>query len=313
MIFHNACLEHVINFYDKERSDENLPAIKINIIHTDNCPTQYKCRQNFFKVATHCNHHGGAVMIHKFAQKYRFKGSWDATGKHVKEAILKNERKFDRCHNAEACYYKLKRDMSRDGNEEEKKKWRKWEETKDKRVLEKTTLKTNRTFIGLAVETMAALTHLKSSGEEHIVFTDRVNVPDTKVVPGTQRIYQVMGEKNVRDDGGFNLHTAQLQCSCKECRQDPTNIDSCIYRNQRRELATHVLKEARRSVPEEDAFGILAMTVAELKVKLRERRLPVSGSKEELRQRLMSFLEDVGDDTIDTTEDDGVIDSAVSS
>ena len=120
-VFHNACLEHVINFYDKERSDENLPAIKINIIHTDNCPTQYKCRQNFFKVATHCKHHGGAVMIHKFAQKYRFKGSWDATGKHVKEAILKNERKFDRCHNAEACYYKLKRDMSRDGNEEEKK------------------------------------------------------------------------------------------------------------------------------------------------------------------------------------------------
>ena len=103
------------------------------------------------------------------------------------------------------------------------------------------------------------------------------------------------------------MHTAQLQCSCKECRQDPTNIDSCIYRNQRRELATHVLKEARRSVPEEDAFGILAMTVAELKVELRERRLPVSGNKEELRQRLMSFLEDVGDETIVQNEDEGVI------
>ena len=37
-VFHNACLEHVINFYDKERSDENLPAVKINIIHTDNWP-----------------------------------------------------------------------------------------------------------------------------------------------------------------------------------------------------------------------------------------------------------------------------------
>ena len=49
-VFHNACLEHVINFYDKERSDENLPAIKINIIRTDNCPTQYKCRQNFLKL-----------------------------------------------------------------------------------------------------------------------------------------------------------------------------------------------------------------------------------------------------------------------
>ena len=65
--------------------------------------------------------------------------------------------------------------------------------------------------------------------------------------------------------------------------------------------------------PGEDAFGILAMTVAELKVKLRERGLQVTGSKEELRQRLMSFLEDIGDDTIDTNEDDGVIDSAVRS
>ena len=70
--------------------------------------------------------------------------------------------KFDRCHNAEACYYKMKRDMSRDGNEKEKRKWRQWEETKDKRVLEKTTFKTNRTFIGLAVETMAEITHLKN-------------------------------------------------------------------------------------------------------------------------------------------------------
>ena len=111
--------------------------------------------------------------------------------------------------------------------------------------LLKTLHSKNRIFIGLAVETMVKLTHLKNSGEEHIVFTDRVSIPDTKAVPGTQKIYQVMGEKNVRDDGGFNLHTAQLQCSCKECRQDPTNIDSCIYRNQRRELATHILKEAR--------------------------------------------------------------------
>ena len=185
---------------------------------------------------------------------------------------------------------------------------------KIKEFFGKTTFKTNRTFIGLAVETMVEFTHLKNSGEKHIVFTDCANIPDTKAVPGTQRIYQVMGENNVRDDGGFNLQTAQLQCSCKEYRQDPTNIDSCIYRNKRRELATHVLKgENQGNQPEEDAFGILAMTVAELKVELHERGLQVSGSKEESRQRLMLFLGDVGDKTIDTNEDDGVIDSAVRS
>ena len=87
-----------------------------------------------------------------------------------------------------------------------------------------------------------------------------------------------------------------------------------MYRNKRRELATHVLKgENQGNRPEEDAFGILARTVAELKVELRERGLQVSGSKEELRQRLMLFLEDAGNETIDTNEDDGVIDSAVRS
>ena len=213
-VFHNACLNHVIKFYDKERSDKGLPPIKINIIHTNNCACQYKCRQNFWKVATHCNRNPGAVIVHKFAQKYRFKGSWDATGKHVKYAILKNELKFDHCQDAKTCYFKMKRDMSRDGNEKEKLKWREWEQTKDKRIVQKTIFKTNCTFIGLAVETMAELTDMKNSGEEQIVCTDRVNIPDTKAIPGIQKIFQVTGETSVRNNGSYNLHKAQLQCSC---------------------------------------------------------------------------------------------------
>ena len=93
--------------------------------------------------------------------------------------------KFDHCHDAKACYFKMKRDMTRDGNEKEKIKWCEWEQTKDKRIVQKKIFKTNRTFIGLAVETMAELTDMKNSGEEHIVFTDRVNIPDTKAIPGT--------------------------------------------------------------------------------------------------------------------------------
>ena len=62
---------------------------------------------------------------------------------------------------------------------------------------------------------MKEINQLKKSGEEHIVFTDLVNIPDTKAVPGTKVIFKAMGENNVRYDGGFNLHTAQIQCSCK--------------------------------------------------------------------------------------------------
>ena len=196
--------------------------------------------------------------------------------------------------------------MTRHGHEKEKIKWREWEQAKGKRIFEKTTFKTNPTFVGLAVESMDELTHMRNAGEEHIVFTDRVNIPDTKAVPGTQMIYQVMGEKNVRDDGGFNLHTAQLQCSCKECRQDPTKIDSCLYKNKRREQVTHILRENEGDQHEDDEFGILHMKVAELKLELRERGLPVSGNKEALRNRLMTFFKRVDDETIDENEDEPI-------
>lgn len=62
----------------------------MNIIWTDNYPTQYKCRQSFWKVASSGTTNKSKI-VHKFAQKYRFKGSWDTTGKIVKEAIMNNE------------------------------------------------------------------------------------------------------------------------------------------------------------------------------------------------------------------------------
>ena len=81
-VFHNSCLKHIIAYSEKERSDKNLPPIKINIFHTDNCPTQYKCCQNFRKVSTHCKHNAGTLMVHKFSQKYWFRGGlgchWEA-------------------------------------------------------------------------------------------------------------------------------------------------------------------------------------------------------------------------------------------
>ena len=51
--------------------------------------------------------------------------------------------------------------MTRDGNEIEK-KWCEWEQRKDKMIFQKTTLITDRNFIGLIVDTMAELTHMKS-------------------------------------------------------------------------------------------------------------------------------------------------------
>ena len=94
-IFHNTYLTYIIKFYDDERIANREDRIINNIIHTDNCPDQYKCHQNIYHVVTAIIA-ARARNIHKFSQKYKFKGSWDATGKLIKDAILKNELKIDR-------------------------------------------------------------------------------------------------------------------------------------------------------------------------------------------------------------------------
>ena len=136
------------------------------------------------------------------------------------------------------------------------------------------------------------------------MLTNYVNISDTKPIPGTQNVYQVMAEKNVRDDGEFNLHTAQLQCPCNQCIQDPSKFDFCDYKNKRRELKTVILKQGRQgNEPDKDEFGILSMKVIELKVELRERGLPFSGNKEELCNRLLTLLKEAGNDRLDQNEE----------
>ena len=123
-VFHNACLTYLIKFYDAERASKGKNSIPIDVIWTDNCDTQYKCRQNFLQIANASSQFGKTVLSHKFSQKYRFKGPWDATGKLVKNAIENNERKFERCANAMDCYIKLKRDLSKDGSEKTPVNWK---------------------------------------------------------------------------------------------------------------------------------------------------------------------------------------------
>ena len=96
-----------------------------NIVHTDNYPTQYKYQQSFWQVAAAADT-TDARIIHKFASKYRFKGSWDATGKIVKNCILKNKLKMNWCTNIYDCYINLKSDLSHDGKEKNKQDWLKW-------------------------------------------------------------------------------------------------------------------------------------------------------------------------------------------
>ena len=75
--------------------------------------------------------------MHKFAQKSRFKGPWDATGKIVKEGIKNCELQFKRCTNAMDCYEKMTKKLAHNGNGKTQTQWKKWELEKDKRILTK--------------------------------------------------------------------------------------------------------------------------------------------------------------------------------
>ena len=74
-VFHNACIAHLISYYDKEREEQGKGEIAANIVWTDGCPTQYKCRQNFVHVAMSGKSNGSRI-VHKFSEKYCFKGSY---------------------------------------------------------------------------------------------------------------------------------------------------------------------------------------------------------------------------------------------
>ena len=125
---------------------------------------QYKCRKHFYKLTTFAERHPGSIAVHKFSQKFKFKGPWDATGKIVKQAIKNCELQFKRCTNAMDCYEHVGKRLAHAGNGKRQNQWKKWELEKDKIILTKRFFRTNRTFIGLAAEKKETYDELVGSG-----------------------------------------------------------------------------------------------------------------------------------------------------
>ena len=154
----------------------------------------------------------------------------------------------------------------------------------------------NCTFIGLGAEDRAEFDMLVAGGEQHIFFTDRVNIPDIKVIPGTSKIYQIQGdleEPGVIDTNhSFNLYTVILPCSCPNCRSDPSNINGCLYKNNHNVTKVVVSKLIDSNQEMDDPYNLLQLTVTFLKTQLQAKGLPTNGDNPELRARLLQYLED---------------------
>ena len=186
-MFHNACTTHIINYYEKERVEARKDTILMNIVWTDNCLIQYKCCQNFWKVALSAMANK-AIIVHKLAQNVRFKGPWDATGKLIKQVIQNNEL----C-NAWDYYIKMKRDLTRNGQEEKTRNLLEYEQYQDILLLNNTPFTTRHIHIGFGTKKLEDLNTLKLH-HCNIFYTNRSNIEDMNVVANTLKISQVSGE-----------------------------------------------------------------------------------------------------------------------
>ena len=193
--------------------------------------------------------------------------------------------KFERCDNALECYRKLRSDLTKKGSSEQNKKWSEWEKDGNEKLLKKTPLTTNRTFIGLGLESMEDLHSLQQQGYDHIVFTDQNNVLDMKAIKDTQKIYQLQAQ-------GDDMICSALPCSCPPCRSYPSDHNECEYKEERKMRTQKVSKKnIVQDEIEEDKYEYSALTVTELRRKCKTYNLPVSGKKADIVASLNAFEE----------------------
>ena len=78
---HYVCLDAIIKKYKQKFVNKLVVALTHVVVWTDNAPHQYRCRQNFMKVATVSERHDGIKLTHRLAVVDNFKGYHDAVGK----------------------------------------------------------------------------------------------------------------------------------------------------------------------------------------------------------------------------------------
>ena len=122
---------------------------------------------------------------------------------------------------------------------------------------------------------------------EHIVFTDRENIPDMIRIDGTHKISQVESIVGSSIENAFAFKSSYFPCSCVNCLRTCSS-DTCLYADARN-IEEQTVRD-KNSTSIDDPFGMQKLTVADLKFQLRERGLPIGGTKQVLVSRLLPFL-----------------------
>jgi hypothetical protein len=232
---HNVCLNAIITKY-KAIFDKEMPTpLRHVIIWTDNAPTQYRCRQNFIKVASVAERHPDIRITHRLAVPDNFKGVWDGLGKDPVLNVKRLEKESTRSPDAETVF------VNSLGIEKtaEQTCWAGYEEKGDVKLKGKGKWGMNSRTVNFVVETQEDLDRLAPEYPGKIFLCDRSFIMDTKghtAIPGTSQLHEVRSTATsvpTSHPRKWPVMVSDLPCNCKHCDANPNN-NRCKYSAWRR-------------------------------------------------------------------------------
>ena len=122
-MFHHTCFEYIKSQY-KHVTDW--------IVWSDNCSGQYKCQQNFVRIAEAPA--GGRSVSHRFAMVGQFKGPHDGAGKVFKWKYKSLELQNIRSPNPVECFNVMQKHFS---EKPDKQDWMELKANNDPKLLKK--------------------------------------------------------------------------------------------------------------------------------------------------------------------------------
>ena len=263
--FHTECLTKILLENERKRNPKVMRKIDDSgneyeeyipftyYIETDNCPNQYKCRQNLIFIASICSDllnkvfPGRKISIqHVFAQKYRFKGNWDGEGGVTKSTLKRAEESNIRSFDSISAYLNSVKILAFDSKEISPEK----DNT--------STINRRKFYLVTSCENVWIDALERGVDEKDMVWVERENsrllLDATKRLEGTTKYFHFRGsdesvQRSVRlrekqNVGGrdvmrmvnkdvvcYPVFTSRIPCGCDLCLCG--NFQDCVYLEKR--------------------------------------------------------------------------------
>ena len=299
---------HYKNLFLNIRADgTQLETVKV---WTDNCGGQYKCRQNFIKIANSPGSSRGVNLDHSFAQKYGFKGPWDSAGKGLKYWRAQQELKSVRLGTVWEVFKAYKEKIDKERAVSPFGLWKYLESKKNPKILEKTPFNHDLRYVCYVTDNSTEFTARHQEYPGHVVYANRELKPEMDVIPKTHTLFSVKSDTTRHDPGNplkKGLVIADFPCSCLPCRGKAEGGKTCEFeglRNKREHWAiekdgnarpSHLLdtdEEEERLLKKMRKYGFAKAIVTNLKKYLElggEKQL--KGPRKQLEQRALEMKE----------------------